>query len=552
MKLEPLRLKPGIYKNGTRYQAKGRYFDASLVRWYNGSLRPIGGWERFKDPITQEDLPPIVADPTTEFVRDIHVWRDNSGQRHYLFGSNFRLYHMRDDAVITDVTPTEIATPGATANPPPPPPSGNATPTSTETFNDGYGAGIYGLETYGTPRTGDNVDGSLPPPDIPPDPDPPNPPDAGPPPGTTTLGRWKFDNWGENVICFADWTGRLYEFVPPAVGSAPNPASRIMNAPVDLIDFVVSDDYIVIGIGSTTDARRVRTSDRENNNLWFPQDDNYCIDRVLAGTGSFISITKTGSRFIILSETDCHVGNFIGLPFVYSIEEIGRNCAPVNKQAVIPYNIGAAWFGIKDFFVFDGNSVQIVPCDILDFLLGSAIPAGLYNMVGYNNADYQELWWIYQTTPDTQPDRYVYWSWSDNHWNIGALDRMAALESGVLNNPLMVDHDAQLYFHELDKVLPDGNAFAKTGPVEESDGDEIVHLSQIIPDANTQGAFSIEVEGRYYPTDLAPRTYGPYPFANPMPTRASGRELMLTINGGPSFWQFGNQRIRINKLSGKR
>lgn len=43
-KILSLRLQPGVYKNGTKYQAKNRWFDANLVRWYEGIMAPVGGW----------------------------------------------------------------------------------------------------------------------------------------------------------------------------------------------------------------------------------------------------------------------------------------------------------------------------------------------------------------------------------------------------------------------------------------------------------------------------------------------------------------------------
>ena len=38
-----LEIPPGLYKNGTEYQAAGRWTDANLVRWFENTLRPIGG-----------------------------------------------------------------------------------------------------------------------------------------------------------------------------------------------------------------------------------------------------------------------------------------------------------------------------------------------------------------------------------------------------------------------------------------------------------------------------------------------------------------------------
>ena len=45
MPLVPLQLPPGVYRNGTDMQAAGRWRDASLVRWADGTMRPVAGWE---------------------------------------------------------------------------------------------------------------------------------------------------------------------------------------------------------------------------------------------------------------------------------------------------------------------------------------------------------------------------------------------------------------------------------------------------------------------------------------------------------------------------
>ena len=42
--LIPLSFPPGVYRAGTEYQSKGRFYDANLVRWFEGNLRPVGGW----------------------------------------------------------------------------------------------------------------------------------------------------------------------------------------------------------------------------------------------------------------------------------------------------------------------------------------------------------------------------------------------------------------------------------------------------------------------------------------------------------------------------
>ena len=49
MALLPIKIPPGFFRNGTQYQAKNRWYDGNLVRFSEGRLRPIGGWQRLAD-----------------------------------------------------------------------------------------------------------------------------------------------------------------------------------------------------------------------------------------------------------------------------------------------------------------------------------------------------------------------------------------------------------------------------------------------------------------------------------------------------------------------
>jgi len=40
-----LDIPPGIYRQGTEYQSKGRWYEAQLIRFLEGTVRPVGGWE---------------------------------------------------------------------------------------------------------------------------------------------------------------------------------------------------------------------------------------------------------------------------------------------------------------------------------------------------------------------------------------------------------------------------------------------------------------------------------------------------------------------------
>ena len=49
MPLLAIEIPPGFYRNATQYQAKNRWYDGNLVRFSEGRLWPIGGWQRLAD-----------------------------------------------------------------------------------------------------------------------------------------------------------------------------------------------------------------------------------------------------------------------------------------------------------------------------------------------------------------------------------------------------------------------------------------------------------------------------------------------------------------------
>ena len=90
----PLKLPPGIYRNGTEYQAAGRWYDANLVRWYENTLRPMGGWRK------------RATGQMTGLCRGFITWRDNSALRWIAAGTQSKLYAMNEAGTLKDITPS--------------------------------------------------------------------------------------------------------------------------------------------------------------------------------------------------------------------------------------------------------------------------------------------------------------------------------------------------------------------------------------------------------------------------------------------------------------
>jgi hypothetical protein len=103
-KLIPFQPPPGVFKNGTPYRVKGRWSDCNLVRWKNGRLQPLGGWEE------------VIRSTITGIGRAMITWRDFKGARWLAIGTNSNLYiYTSLSGTASDITPVVTAIPAEVA-----------------------------------------------------------------------------------------------------------------------------------------------------------------------------------------------------------------------------------------------------------------------------------------------------------------------------------------------------------------------------------------------------------------------------------------------------
>ena len=70
---------PPGFVDGTAREVKGRYINGNLIRFRNGRLRPIGGWQPLPLSSTSATL--------DSAVRGSHSWRNNIGVGNLAFGT---------------------------------------------------------------------------------------------------------------------------------------------------------------------------------------------------------------------------------------------------------------------------------------------------------------------------------------------------------------------------------------------------------------------------------------------------------------------------------
>jgi hypothetical protein len=481
----PIKLPPGIYRNGTEYQAAGRWYDANLVRWYENTLRPIGGWRQ------------RASAQMSGVCRGMLTWRDNSANRWIAAGTHTHLYVMNELGTLKDITPT-----GFTAG------------VASATVLTGYGTNVYGSFAYGVAR-----------------------PDTGQPVPATT---WSLDNWGEYLVACSDADGKLYEW---QLGfSTPTLAAPIANAPTGNAALLVTQERILFALGAGGNPRKVQWCDQEDNTLWTPNTDNLAGDYELATPGSLLAGKRVKGVNLLFTDVDVHTAQYVGAPFVYGFEKAASGCGLISAQSVAAIDTAAIWMSKAGFWIYDGY-VKPLPSDVSDFIFQDINLSQASKIYCVHNSKFGEIWWFYPSGGSNENDSYVTFNYRENHWNIGALARTAGTDSGVFAYPLMVSSDGYIYEHEVGFSYDGASVYAESGPVQLGNGDNVMSVLGVVPDEANLGDAVVSFTSRLYPTGTQ-SSFGPYPAANPTSVRFSGRQVNMKVTGDTlADWRVGVMRL---------
>lgn len=485
MALIPINIPPGVYRNGTELQSAGRWYDVNLVRWTEGAMQPVGGWER-RGSFT-----------VTGKCRGMITWKTNTGVRFAGLGTSSKLYAMTQSNSLVDITPT-----GFTAG------------TDDASSGAGYGIGTYGTAYYGTPR-----------------------PDSG---TITPATTWSLDTWGEHLVGCSNADGKLYEWQLDF--TTPTKAAVITNAPTSCQGLLVTAERSLFALGASGDGRKVAWSDLEDNTVWTPSSTNNAGSIILQTSGKIVCGKRVRGQNLILTDIDAHTLTYVGQPFVYQAEIAGRACGVVSANAVAVLDNMAVWMGNKGFHIYDGY-VKPLSCEVYDYVFNNININQISKVYAVNNAQYNEVWWFYPSANSNENDSYVAWDYLENHWSIGTLARTAGTDRNVFRNPIMIGTDGKAYDHETglnyDSALP----YAESGPFQIGNGDNILYINELIPDERNIGSVSATFTTRYYPTSTE-TTHGPYSLTQPTSVRFNGRQIKMRVTTTtPSDWRVGTQRL---------
>ncbi len=613
MPLVPLNVPPGVWKNGSQYEAKGRYYDANLVRWKNGRLRPIGGWRLIN---------------TSELegkARSMFAFKNIYGLKFIAIGTTTKLYCFQD----TTSSPIDVTLDSTFKG-----------GSETASIGTGYGIGPYngtsiekthqstgfsfsgdtitctaGTDPFYVASTNEDgkfkvgdvfiVDGSASNDNTYSDPYTITSisssnlatcsgagftTESG---GTITLKRsrrygnedftgaidpnafvqtqvahWCFDLWDDTLLAVSNTDGKIYDY-----GGGSSSASIISSyAPPSVKWILVTPQKHLLAFSPGNDGKKIQWStagsydqgSSNTDNDWYPSLTNTAGSFDLDTQGDIQSATRVGKQVLVFTDSDVHIIDYIGIPYIFSRKKVGDACGIIGPKAFAVQKGICAWMSNGAFFVYDGT-VRQLDCEVSDYVFDdfNTIQGELVHAVP--NALNNEIWWFYCSEDSDEIDRCVVWNYADNWWTIHKIGRTAMIDVGVFDNPIAVSEEGNLYLHELRRTnsgerlegasIPDVDkdvytndrnlafglsggqerekafTYAETGAIEFENGNRVVHAKRILTDssAGDRGvrfvvksrftADSDEYKSEIY--DLQPDGY--------TDTRITGRQLSLRI-----------------------
>jgi hypothetical protein len=519
---------PGVYRRGSEAEVtSGRWYMANLVRWIEGVLRPIAGWEKVV-------LSGLVASP----IRAMHQWTSKDGILRTALLCEGHLYVLEGNALL-DISPV----------PPIVPPYGNlevggfgddpyygaggglANPGNLLPANPGPIAPIYHDPTgYGTER--------------------------GPQPERVLIGAaFTLDNWGEDLLAMVSTDGRLLRWKPSDPPGTK--ASAVTNAPTGNRTFAVTQERHVQIFQSGGDFAAWAWCDQEDIENW-----NFTDITSMAGY-YYIEpaepiIAAKAFRFgtAIFTPTRLYMARYLALPYIYSQDYIGVHAMPLTAQSIVGLSDSLIWPSLDGFWEFNGTTVAPIDCDVLDwFQRNINARYATVRTSGMFLGNQTECWWFFPSQEQRENDRYVVYNPQEKWWTIGRLTRTCGVAGSTLSYPYMSD-GLNVYRHEYGRFYYDAPElpYAQSGALQIADGDRRLTITRGIVDTRAPAGdvlFSFNTKAHRIMNGTPPvLTKGPYRVREDgkLDLRVTGRDITMRISSarnGVEPWTFGKMLLQI-------
>jgi len=366
---------------------------------------------------------------------------------------------------------------------------------------------------------------------------------------------WTFATWGEDLIG-CPRGGKIYILDTSAWEGDPatNMALMSANAPSDALGiFMNSDNRTLVAYGahdgSNSDPLNVAWCDEEDYTTWSPDSSNTA-GSIRCEIGSRI-IGRMPARGSHLISTDAaiYLFRYIGLPFVFSLDKIADGAAMIGPHSSAELDGITYWMNRDGFYFYDGT-VTPLPCDLHAYVFGRLNTVQSSKVSCGTLRAYNEIWWFYVSTDDTEVDSYVAYNTIEKTWHKGSKSRTSWIDTGTtISYPVGAESDGTVNAEEYG-MTDNGGSIAyslKSNDIDINDGSVFIHNRMLIPDYDRiEGTHTVTLNARGWPSRTA-RVKGPYDITastEKISVRSRGRTIQFELAGSDDF-RLGRWRHRI-------
>ncbi len=441
-----IRIPPGVVRGESRASVPGRWFDTNLIRWQQGVMRPVGGWER------------ILQTPLGSIPRVAHVWKDNNDIKHSAYVCDQAVWRETGGSYSL-ITPADMADANSNAA-------------------RGFGSGAYGILDFGMDdeERGASNSGFDP----------------------KRYIRFCADHWGEDLLFSSSADGRIFVWKPSLPNAVPLVA---LNAPTLVQAFLVTDERHLMTFASAGFPNRVAWSGQEDRTDWnYTNVAGSAGFQDLEGAGGIITAVKIPGAVLVFTLNSVWIGRYVGAPYYYGFTRVAEGAVPISAHAIATAGAQAFWMGQRSFWRYQGGVVAPLPTSLgLDPFEDMDEVAPRRVTAGFNGA-YPEIWFFYPEKQDIAPaftenNRYIIYNFDENWWSPGYMGRSFYQSSPLDGVPLAGDEQTYLFQHErgyLAEGQPRGDmVYAEVGSISFDDGEHNWTVNQAQVDSSL-GAQSVK------------------------------------------------------------
>ncbi len=542
MPLKTLQLRPGIFRENTRYAAENGWYECDKIRFRLGQPEKIGGWEQ------------ISNDTFQGVARALWPWSIYMGVgtnlKYYIFygayyditpiratvtlGANpfalsasntVTVTHTAHGAITGDFVTFSGAVDIGGAGPP-------ATNVTAAVLNQEFQVTVIDANSYtiqisvvpnatalaASPGGGAAVSAAY-------------QVNVGseiqyPPPGIGS--GWGGGGWGSGV-----WGGSTTPFVPTQIGlwNAYNFGNDLIYGPkgggtyywtagglttrgVDISTLAGASDTpsktnfrlvsdasrFVLAFGTTDygstqlNPMLIRWSDQESVANWTPSATTQAGSLLLSHGSEIMAVAQTRQEIIVWTDTAMYSLQYLGPPIVWGSQILADNITIASDRAWAVAAGVVYWMGDGKFYVFDGRTATL-QCDIRKFIFDDFNGDQNLQVFASTVEQYNEVWWFYCSANSTTVDRYAVYNYLEKVWYYGTLARTAWIDASVYSSyPIAADYNKRLIEHEKgcdDKATTTAapiTAYIISSEFDIDDGHNFGFVTRVLPDVTFAGS----------------------------------------------------------------